>query len=990
MTAINTEENAPDAWPLVSVIVLNYNGLRHLETCFASLLALDYPAERLELLLVDNGSSDGSAAFMAGRFPTVRVHQTGSNLGFAGGNNAGAAVARGDYFAFLNNDTKVDPAWLRELVTSLRADEAAGVVCTGSKMLGWDGQTIDFVGGVMNFHAFGWQEGYQLPVAMEPEAYHQKHDLLFACGGSMLIRADVYRTSGGFDSAFFAFFEDVDLGWRLWLMGHRVTITPSAITYHRHHGTAGAIPDHRRLVLYERNSLYAVYKNYSDANLTRVLPATLALLNARIVRFAELTGLDPAEFDLRNATPPTKDLINVHPQAVSTLLAANEFIDNLPLLTERRDAVQALRQRSDDEIFAMFGQPTRVHLLNHAVDAAYAKAHYTLLHELGIADLFAAQPKHVLLISPDVLPVGDIPASGAGIRAWALGQGLKSRGHQVRFAMPAAALAGREEQVPAEIRELAWTPETLQTLVDGLAPEVIVSCGWPNLTWLERANVPVACDFTGPHLLERDYQGYRDPSTNADEKRTAIDRADFFTCIGERQRYYFLGWLAGAGVPARDLDAALKVIPYSVSPEQPGHAWPDTWAGTDVTFVYGGIFLPWQDPSLALTTLVETLEARDSGCLHMIGGRHPFHAVDPGLFEPLIERLQSSPRVEMSGLQPHDALVVIYRRAHVAIDLMRRNPERDLAFPSRTIHYLWCGLPVIHSRHSEVAAHIAAYEAGWIVDPDDPAAIRVVIESILDNPDEARRRGENAARLAADRFAWDQTIEALDAFVRRPYIRESRGALAAHEAQRDAPARAAAAERTDGARTWDLGPLKPVVARAARQRRQPVPQLLARAKGLVRPFAGGGAARPVDVAGERRFALSELVRGHSHGQRFISPHDGLCGVELAFGTFARINSGPVVFHLRTNPGAPTDLATVTVPAYALADGQMHRFAFPPIPDSQGRWFYVMVEAPQGVPGDAVTLWARVLPPGVPGGRYEDGLPARGDLAYRLIFAEGEK
>jgi hypothetical protein len=518
---------------------------------------------------------------------------------------------------------------------------------------------------------------------------------------------------------------------------------------------------------------------------------------------------------------------------------------------------------------------------------------------------------------------------------------------------------------------------------------VIVSCGWPNLTWLERANVPVACDFTGPHLLERDYQGYRDLPTNADEKRTAIDRADFFTCIGERQRYYFLGWLAGAGVPARDLDTALAVIPYSVSPEQPGHEWPESWRDTDVTFVYGGIFLPWQDPSLALTTLVETLEARDSGRLRMIGGRHPFHAVDPGLFEPLIGRLQASPRVEMSGLLPHDALVAIYRRAHVAIDLMRRNPERDLAFPSRTIHYLWCGLPVIHSRHSEVAAHIAAYDAGWIVDPDDPAAIRAVIESILADPAEARRRGENAARLAADRFAWDQTIEALDAFVRRPYIRESRGTLAAHEAQREAPARAAsAADSTDRARAWDLGPLKPVVARAARQRRQPVPQLLARAKGLVRPFAGGGSARPVDVAGERRFALGELVRGHSHGQRFISPQDGLCGVELAFGTFARINSGPVVFHLRTNPGAPTDLATVTVPAYALADGQMHRFSFPPIRDSRDRWFYVMVEAPQGVPGDAVTLWARVLPPEVPGGRYEDGLPARGDLAYRLIFAEG--
>ena len=136
------------------------------------------------------------------------------------------------------------------------------------------------------------------------------------------------------------------------------------------------------------------------------------------------------------------------------------------------------------------------------------------------------------------------------------------------------------------------------------------------------------------------------------------------------------------------------------------------------------------------------------------------------------------------------------------------------------------------------------------------------------------------------------------------------------------------------------------------------------------------------VAGERRFALAELVRGHSHGQRFICPQDGLCGIELAFGTFGRINTGPVVLHLRTNPGAPGVVASVTVPAYALHDGKLHRFTFPRLPDSANRWFYLQVEAPESVPGDAVTLWARTAPAG---GRYEDGLPAAGDLVYRLVF-----
>src|SRR5579859_1203458 len=169
----------PRAWPKVSVVVLNYNGLRHLEDCFRSLGALDYPAGQLELLVVDNGSTDESIAYLAERFPQVRIHALATNLGFAAGNNAGAAAAPGEYLAFHNNDTPAGPAWLRPMVTSVLDDADRGVVCTGAKMLDWDGRLLDFVGGVMNFHAFGYQLSHGLPLAAEPSAYQQKRDLLF-------------------------------------------------------------------------------------------------------------------------------------------------------------------------------------------------------------------------------------------------------------------------------------------------------------------------------------------------------------------------------------------------------------------------------------------------------------------------------------------------------------------------------------------------------------------------------------------------------------------------------------------------------------------------------------------------------------------------------------------------------------------------------------------------------------------------------------------
>src|SRR5206468_12672659 len=181
---------------------------------------------------------------------------------------------------------------------------------------------------------------------------------------------------------------------------------------------------------------------------------------------------------------------NVHRLAVASLLAADEFRASLDEFRRKREWIQARRKRTDAQLFELFGQPVRVHLLNHETDAPYAAAHFAAIHEFGIESTWSGQPKEVLVISPDVLPVGDIPASGSGIRAWALGKGLESRGHHVRYTMPAAALYGREDSVPPEYARGAWTPKNLQSLVDATHPDVVVSTGWPNLTWLKRANVP--------------------------------------------------------------------------------------------------------------------------------------------------------------------------------------------------------------------------------------------------------------------------------------------------------------------------------------------------------------------------------------------------------------------------------------------------------------------------------------------------------------------
>jgi GT2 family glycosyltransferase len=123
----------PDPETFVSIITVNYNGRRHLASLLPSLLELDYPPERREILVVDNGSTDGSVAFVRDTYPGVRVIESGENLGFAGGNNLGMRAARGELVALINNDTVADRSWLRGLVEAAAADPRIGIV--GSKVL---------------------------------------------------------------------------------------------------------------------------------------------------------------------------------------------------------------------------------------------------------------------------------------------------------------------------------------------------------------------------------------------------------------------------------------------------------------------------------------------------------------------------------------------------------------------------------------------------------------------------------------------------------------------------------------------------------------------------------------------------------------------------------------------------------------------------------------------------------------------------------------
>lgn len=373
--------------PRIAIVVLSLDGKHLLDGFFESIRAQEYPADRVQVILIDNGSRDGTANIVRTRWPATTLIVNADNRGFSAGCNQGArAAAPADVLVFLNNDIRLDARFLRELVGPIVRGECQAA--TG-KMLSWDGALVNSAGGGMNLHGIGLQRGYMRPP--DPR-YDVPRKTLFACGGAMAIDASVFQQSGGFDEEFFAYYEDVDLGWRLWVLGHEVHYVPTAVCYHHHSSTSRRLPYETVRLLQTRNPLLACVKNYDRQNLERVLPVALALFLRRM----RLTAgdFDEQPFRIEHARVTSNGLLTrvwrrfvarrersceIPPLVVADLLAANDLLRAWPHWMERRKCVQSRRRRPDADIVDLFLKPHWI----IAGDPAYVA-----LQE-GLTELFA-------------------------------------------------------------------------------------------------------------------------------------------------------------------------------------------------------------------------------------------------------------------------------------------------------------------------------------------------------------------------------------------------------------------------------------------------------------------------------------------------------------------------------------------------------------------------------------------------------------------------
>lgn len=259
---------------LVSVVIPNLNNRELLTLCIASLERQDYSP--MEIIVVDNGSTDGSAGMVREEFPGVRLIEFDRNKGFSAAVNAGIEASVGAFVALINNDAEADPTWISSLAAAAAAHPEAGFFA--SKILFHsDRHTIDTFGDGFCAAGFGFKRGW----GEYSEAYPDEALVLGACGGAAMYRRemldDVKVAGEYFDEDFFAFGEDLDLSLRARLLGHKCVAVPGALVFHRLRATAGRGSE-LSLFLSHRNFILAVIKNFPGSVILRNLPGMLGYL----------------------------------------------------------------------------------------------------------------------------------------------------------------------------------------------------------------------------------------------------------------------------------------------------------------------------------------------------------------------------------------------------------------------------------------------------------------------------------------------------------------------------------------------------------------------------------------------------------------------------------------------------------------------------------------------------------------------------------------
>jgi GT2 family glycosyltransferase len=757
---------------LVSVVLVNFRGASDTLEAIAHLGKLDWPADRLEIVVVENNSGDDSAAVIRAAAPHVKLIVSKTNEGFAGGCNLGVASSSGEFIALLNNDAKPDPGWIRAAIDKFGESPRIGAVA--SRVLDWDGVLVDYIGSAMTWYGMGYKPLTAEPIPRTPDV---ATDVLFGTGSAMFVRRSVYDELGGFDERYFMFFEDVDLGWRLNLAGWRFAYEPRSLAFHKHHASMAAFGPYKETYLLERNALFTLYKNIGEELLGEALPAAMAL---SIRRGVSRSNIDSTSFDLRKSGGDEEISIDVSKQLVAATFAIDQFVELLPSLRASRDSIQSTRTVPESRIWQLFGSADEP----ISQDVNFVRGYENIVTAFDVSR--PPTGTKVLIITGD--PIGK-KLAGPAIRAWNMAE-LLSQENEVTV----LSLSGVEE-IPAAFDLVHVRPgddrgfKKYERWAD-----VIIFQGHAMAVFeaLRRTEKILVVDIYDPMHLEQLEQGRELPleqwnrqvSDATDVLNEQMLRGDFFLSASERQRMFWLGQLASLGRinPATydgdpDLAGLIAVAPFGLSSTPPVHerevlkgVLPGIAAHDKVLLWSGGLY-NWFDPQTLIRAVGELAKRREGVRLFFQGTKHPH----PGVPEMAIVAESRALAAELGVLDVNvffNSSWVDYAdrqnyltEADAGVSTHHSHIETTFSFRTRILDYLWAELPMVVTDGDHFAELIATEKLGVVVAAGDVAGLADALERVLFDDKFIAASRRNIRRVRS-RYFWETALEPLVKFVK--------------------------------------------------------------------------------------------------------------------------------------------------------------------------------------------------------------------------------
>jgi len=360
-----------------------------------------------------------------------------------------------------------------------------------------------------------------------------------------------------------------------------------------------------------------------------------------------------------------------------------------------------------------------------------------------------------------MIPVKEYPVTGNGLRAWNIGQVLRSNNIEVVFCANRIFFhtSISSEVVPFSDRF------SFNKIIDEINPDAIIFEQGEGLEYIDkRENIHLIADYFAPILAERQYQ-FNNIEEEVIRLTKMMTKADFFLVASLPQKYYLLSLLLLAGVNCSN-DIPIGIVPLFFAEDIIERK--KVSKTKRLIFIHAGISWPWLDNKKYLEEFVQIISKYKEICLNIISGSYPYNLEGKNPKNPL-RSLQKYDCVNYSDLVTYESLQEIYLESSVAFDVFPSSIERELSFSFRTMDYLRFGIPVIISSTSYFAQKVAIYNAGWVVNINDFGCMKDIVDNILRNKKMISEKGKNAQKLIKEQYLANDMIVSLIEYLKKPY-----------------------------------------------------------------------------------------------------------------------------------------------------------------------------------------------------------------------------